>query len=88
MKTQKLLFIGDARVDGKIIFEKGQVYDVPIETGSASRWIRRGVAIEYAEKEIVESVPVVEETTKENEIKVEVDEISTPKKSWNKKSKK
>ena len=50
----KLLFKFDAIVDKKIVYRKGQVYDISNESGSADRWIKRGAQIieESPEKEV------------------------------------
>ena len=45
MKTEKLKFIEDGFVSGVVEFKKGQIYDIPVETGSVARWIKRGVAV-------------------------------------------
>ena len=46
---KKLHFKEDGRVNGEVVFEKGKSYDVPVETGSVERWLRRGVAEEVKE---------------------------------------
>lgn len=42
MKTMKIRFKEDKFVDGKLAFEKDKVHEIPVETGSAARWLRRG----------------------------------------------
>jgi hypothetical protein len=58
MKSIKLKFLCDTYYDGKLLFIKGQVYDVDTALGFAERWIKRG-AIEVGS---AEDVPVVEES--------------------------
>lgn len=45
----KLKFVADAFVNGEVVYLKGQVVDVPNETGSADRWLRRGLAEPFVE---------------------------------------
>jgi hypothetical protein len=68
MKTEKLRFTEDAKVDKKIIYHKGKIYDVPVDTGSSQRWIKRGIA-----HTVVEEVktPAVEESPKKIEVVIE-----------------
>lgn len=40
-----LKFIKDAYVDGVHVYQKGQEIEISDEKGSASRWIRRAIAI-------------------------------------------
>jgi hypothetical protein len=68
----KLKFIGDGRIDGKLVFESGKVYEVDEESGSAARWVRRNLAIE-----VKEEVSVKEEI-KEEVKEVEVENIAIP----------
>ena len=57
-------FIADGFVDGVLVFEKGKTYEVDEKSGSASRWIRRGVA-EPAQDLVLESQETKEETKEE-----------------------
>lgn len=50
MTTKKLKFINDGIVDGKVEFKAGEVYDIPVESGSYDRWVKRG-AVEVEESE-------------------------------------
>jgi hypothetical protein len=45
----KLKFTQDAFVNDQLVFESGKIYEVSDDTGSASRWLRRGIAevVEY-----------------------------------------
>lgn len=56
----KLKFLVDAFVNGKVVYEKGKVYEIDNSLGSADRWLRRGVA-----EVVVEMMPVKEETSQE-----------------------
>lgn len=69
----KLKFSQDGWVDGKLVFEKGKTYEVPSETGSAERWIRRGMALPESEfpaeapaQEAPQDFSEVDEQTLEN----------------------
>ncbi len=57
MKSMKLEFLTDGKVDGEIVFHKGEVYDVSTETGSAHRWIRRGIAVPFVAKTKKDEAP-------------------------------
>lgn len=50
-----LKFTKDGFVNGELVFKVGEEYDIDDSKGSASRWIRRGVAFEV-QKEETESV--------------------------------
>lgn len=50
MKTLK--FLKDSYVDGQLVYASGKTYEVSDDTGSASRWIKRGHAV------VVDSSPV------------------------------
>ncbi len=87
----KLLFKTDGIVSGEVVFKAGQVYDISDETGSATRWIKRGAEIVDepikpipAKQEVVQ----VEESPKEeiNEpIESNVEVVKKPLKKENKK---
>lgn len=69
----KLRFSQDGWVDGKLVFEAGKTYEVPTETGSAERWIRRGMAlpegdgpVEVPAQEAPQDLSEVDEQTLEN----------------------
>ena len=49
--TVRVKFIREGRVDGKLVFHVGEVYGFSVESGSAERWIKRGIAIEALEQE-------------------------------------
>lgn len=66
----KLKFIKDGFVDGQLVFEKGKVYDISDEKGSASRWIKRGIVVE------VKDVVVKEEPKAEPKKEVIAEEDS------------
>jgi hypothetical protein len=71
MKTEKLKFIQDGFVSGKLEFKKGEVYDVPVETGSVARWLKRGMAVVVGSQEEADlDKPMVE-------VKDETDFIGT-----------
>jgi hypothetical protein len=70
MKTEKLKFISDGFVSGRVEFEKGKIYDIPVETGSVARWLKRGVAV-VVESLQQESV-VSEKTEPDSETTTEV----------------
>lgn len=57
MRKKLLLFLENAYIDGELFAKKGEVKEVPVEGGSADRWLKR-CAIE-AEKE-VEEKPIEE----------------------------
>jgi hypothetical protein len=44
MTHKKLLFTEDAFINGELVYKKGEIYDIAVESGSYSRWIKRGVA--------------------------------------------
>lgn len=54
MKTQKVLFHEDKYVDGKLTYKKGEKYDLPVETGTVERWLKRGATIVEDESPVVE----------------------------------
>lgn len=62
----KLKFLDDAYVNGELAFKGGEIYDIDDKSGSATRWVKRGIAIEAAEEVKVEAkvevvAPVVDE---------------------------
>lgn len=67
--TKKILFHEDGIVNGEVVFKKGEVYDIPVETGSAARWIRRGA------EEVIEAVKVKEEV--KTEVVIEESKLET-----------
>jgi hypothetical protein len=75
MKTEKLKFIQDGFVSGKLEFEKGKVYDVPVETGSVARWIKRGMAIVFEQGEEAEVIIPVLEVPSEDVLEAPVEQI-------------
>lgn len=48
----KLKFVKDAVYDGKVVYSAGDVAEVDDSNGYASRWIKRGVAIDVVEEEV------------------------------------
>jgi hypothetical protein len=68
MTTKKLKFLVDGVVNGEVVFKAGEIYDIPVETGSVTRWLKRGAV------EVEEVLDEVEKKTEQEEI-----EISTPK---------
>lgn len=46
-----LKFNQDGFVNGDLVFEAGKVYEIDDSKGSASRWVRRGVAFEVQKEE-------------------------------------
>ncbi len=54
----KLKFNQDAYINGEHTYAKDQVYEISDELGSASRWVRRGMA------EVVVETPEPKEETK------------------------
>ena len=46
----KLYFNKDGYINGELVFEKGKVYDVPEDGGSAARWMKRGAELHIEEK--------------------------------------
>jgi hypothetical protein len=70
MKTEKLFFTEDAKVNKEIIYHKNKTYDVPVETGSAQRWITRGIAHSVSDKVEVKTIEVKVEVPKEEVIVV------------------
>jgi hypothetical protein len=61
----KLLFKTDGIVSGEVVFKAGEVYDISDETGSATRWIKRGAeVVEEIELKAPEQVEVVKKPFK------------------------
>lgn len=60
----KLKFVKDAFYDGKCIATAGEVKEISEKDGFASRWIRRGIAVE-------EKNYVAQEEVKVEEVKIE-----------------
>lgn len=75
-KTEQLLFNEDKYVDGKLTFEKGKIYDIPVENGSFARWVKRGCTpvkdIEASEAKKLEDAKKLRE--KEERLKKEADD--------------
>lgn len=42
MSKKKLYFRRDAIMNGKLLYEKGKIHEVPEEKGFAMRWLKRG----------------------------------------------
>lgn len=40
-----LRFKADGKINGEVVYKAGQVYEISDETGSATRWIKRGAEI-------------------------------------------
>jgi hypothetical protein len=58
----KLKFSGDAVISGVVVYKTGETYEVSNEFGSASMWIKRGIAEEVFEELKIEiPVAIVEE---------------------------
>lgn len=72
---KKAYFIKDGFVDGELVFKKGETYELSEKSGSHSRWIRRGIAIDPVEQgkelEVVELKETVETVEKTAETKPE-----------------
>ena len=62
MITKKLKFLVDGVVNGEVVFVAGETYDIPVETGSVTRWLKRG-AVEV--EEVLEVKEVAEIATLE-----------------------
>jgi hypothetical protein len=63
-----LKFNVDGRIDGKLVYEAGSVYEIDDATGSATRWLKRGaVEVPFVElkKKEEPSVEVVEDVLEE-----------------------
>jgi hypothetical protein len=87
MTYEKMLFHEDKYINGELIFKAGETYDIPVETGSVTRWLKRGATIvERALEAPVENKPAEE---KAPEVAPEEEEVvnEVPKKE-NKKAKK
>jgi hypothetical protein len=78
----KLKFIEDAFYEGHCVYSKGQIADVPEELGYANRWIKRGKAIPYVEKEEVVVTPVLPE---QDILGSDLEEVEKPKAKASKK---
>lgn len=68
MKTELMLFNEDKYIDKVLTFKAGHTYEISVETGSVTRWLKRGAVI--VEREEVET-PVVQEA----EVAIETPEI-------------
>lgn len=80
----KLKFIADAYYNGEHVYKKGQVVEIDNSKGMASRWLRRNLAVEVEEVEVVEEK--VEIVDIQNEVIEEVVVEESPKKRRSKKN--
>ncbi len=62
----KLKFIEDAYIGEVLAFESGKEYEICDKLGSATRWLRRGVAVEC--KDVVELASDQDNTKLDEEI--------------------
>lgn len=53
-KDKELFFVQDAIYDGKCVFKMGETAVLPDDNGFASRWIRRGIAVDATDKKALE----------------------------------
>ena len=76
----KLKFNSNVTVKGTVSFEEGKIYEIDNSLGSASMWIKRGVADEFSEeeevviKQVQEEVVIKQVQEEEEEEEVIVDE--------------
>jgi hypothetical protein len=75
----KLKFNSNVTVKGTVSFEEGKIYEIDNSLGSASMWIKRGVADEFSEEEevVIKQVQeevVIKQVQEEEEEEVIVDE--------------
>lgn len=79
MTYEYMTFKEDKHVNGVLTYVAGEVYQIPVETGSVERWLRRGGVIVEAKKEEVEEVlevaPVVEAAPEVAPVVEEVPEV-------------
>lgn len=66
MGKKLVLFIEDGLVDGKIEFKKGETYELPVESGSYDRWIKRKKCIDAHLAEKAPAKPVESEKSEEH----------------------
>lgn len=63
MTLKKIKFNVDMIYDGNVLYEAGKVYEVPVETGSFQRWLKRGA------EEVLDNQEVKEDS-KEDAVKI------------------
>ena len=73
----KLFFKDDGKINENIVFPKGTFIDMDNSTGSASMWIKRGVADECIEEVVVEKAQEISEIVAEVVAEI-VQEVAIP----------